>query len=59
MGDYDINFDPDQSYISNLGGRSYMAAVSPWFFTVRTCATPIHIRNLSPPPIAALRSEHV
>lgn len=33
MGDYDINFSPDQSYISNLGNRSYMAAVSPWFFT--------------------------
>ncbi|KAI0339342.1 hypothetical protein BDW22DRAFT_1361896 [Trametopsis cervina] len=33
QGDYDINFDQDQSYISNLGKRSYMAAVSPWFFT--------------------------
>jgi glucan endo-1,3-alpha-glucosidase len=34
MGDYDISFEPDNSYISNLGGRSYMASVSPWFFTV-------------------------
>ncbi|KAI0682732.1 glycosyl hydrolase family 71-domain-containing protein [Cytidiella melzeri] len=33
QGDYDINFDQDQSYISNLPGRSYMAAASPWFFT--------------------------
>ncbi|CAL1709944.1 unnamed protein product [Somion occarium] len=31
-GSSDINFDPDQSYINNLGGRSYMAGVSPWFF---------------------------
>lgn len=34
MGDYDINFDSDNDYIRNLPGRSYMAAVSPWFFTV-------------------------
>ena len=34
MGNYDINFAPDQSYISNRGGKSYMAGVSPWFFTV-------------------------
>ncbi|EKM53184.1 glycoside hydrolase family 71 protein [Phanerochaete carnosa HHB-10118-sp] len=33
MGDYNITFDQDQSYISNLGNRSYMAAASPWFFT--------------------------
>ncbi|KAF8237471.1 glycoside hydrolase family 71 protein [Tricholoma matsutake] len=33
MGDYDINFDSDNDYIRNLPGRSYMAAVSPWFFT--------------------------
>ncbi|KAI0916454.1 hypothetical protein AcV5_002948 [Taiwanofungus camphoratus] len=33
MGDYDIDFGPDESYISALDGRSYMAAASPWFFT--------------------------
>ncbi|KZT21896.1 glycoside hydrolase family 71 protein [Neolentinus lepideus HHB14362 ss-1] len=33
QGDYDTNFDPDEDYISHLGGRSYMAAFSPWFFT--------------------------
>jgi len=36
MGNYDINFDSDNTYLSNLDGRSYMAGVSPWFFTVRT-----------------------
>lgn len=34
MGDYDINTDADKLYIKNLGGRTYMAGVSPWFFTV-------------------------
>jgi len=29
----DIDFVPDQSYLSVLGTRSYMAGVSPWFFT--------------------------
>ncbi|KAJ7694797.1 glycoside hydrolase family 71 protein [Mycena rosella] len=33
MGNYDINFSPDSSYLSKLGKRSYMAGVSPWFFT--------------------------
>ncbi|OBZ77252.1 Cell cycle checkpoint protein RAD17 [Grifola frondosa] len=32
-GNYNITFNSDASYISNLGNRSYMAAVSPWFFT--------------------------
>ncbi|KAJ7713164.1 glycoside hydrolase family 71 protein [Mycena metata] len=32
-GDFDINFDPDESWIRPLGGRAYMAGVSPWFFT--------------------------
>jgi hypothetical protein len=27
--------DTDQPHIQNLRGRTYMAAVSPWFFTVR------------------------
>jgi glucan endo-1,3-alpha-glucosidase len=27
--------DTDQHQIQNLRGRTYMAAVSPWFFTVR------------------------
>ena len=34
IGDSDINADPDNAYVSNLGGRTYMAGVSPWFFTV-------------------------
>lgn len=34
QGDFDIDFDQDQSYISKLGSRTYMAAASPWFFTV-------------------------
>jgi glucan endo-1,3-alpha-glucosidase len=34
MGDYDINTDSDDTYTSNLDGKTYMAAVSPWFFTV-------------------------
>ncbi|KAL0959133.1 hypothetical protein HGRIS_014424 [Hohenbuehelia grisea] len=29
----DITFDRDAEYVNNLGGRSYMAAMSPWFFT--------------------------
>ncbi|KAI8970639.1 glycoside hydrolase family 71 protein [Trametes punicea] len=33
MGNYNITFGPDLSYITNLGHRTYMAAVSPWFFT--------------------------
>ncbi|CAL1710436.1 unnamed protein product [Somion occarium] len=32
-GNFDTNFDSDQSYLNNLGGRGYMAGVSPWFFT--------------------------
>ncbi|KAJ7720281.1 glycoside hydrolase family 71 protein [Mycena maculata] len=33
MGNYDINFNSDSLYLKNIPGRSYMAAVSPWFFT--------------------------
>ncbi|KAJ7170992.1 glycoside hydrolase family 71 protein [Mycena filopes] len=33
MGDYDLSFGPDQAWIDHLGGRPYMAGVSPWFFT--------------------------
>ncbi|KAL0959330.1 hypothetical protein HGRIS_014591 [Hohenbuehelia grisea] len=33
MGNYAANFSMDTTYVSNLGGRSYMAAMSPWFFT--------------------------
>ncbi|KAI0674056.1 glycoside hydrolase family 71 protein [Trametes maxima] len=33
MGNYNVTFAPDVSYISNLENRTYMAAVSPWFFT--------------------------
>ena len=34
MGNYDVNFESDNHYLNNLGGRTFMAAVSPWFFTV-------------------------
>lgn len=33
MGDNDISTQTDTDYISALGGREYMAAVSPFFFT--------------------------
>ncbi|TCD60933.1 hypothetical protein EIP91_009286 [Steccherinum ochraceum] len=33
MGNYDINFSSDQLYINNLASKTYMGAVSPWFFT--------------------------
>ncbi|THH26891.1 hypothetical protein EUX98_g7296 [Antrodiella citrinella] len=33
LGNYDTNFTTDQTYLNGLGNRSYMAAVSPWFFT--------------------------
>ncbi|KAH8823890.1 glycoside hydrolase family 71 protein [Flagelloscypha sp. PMI_526] len=33
VGDSDIDFNSDQDYISNLGSKSYIPAVSPWFFT--------------------------
>ncbi|KAI0646055.1 glycoside hydrolase family 71 protein [Trametes meyenii] len=33
MGNYNVTFAPDTSYISNLENKTYMAAVSPWFFT--------------------------
>ena len=33
MGDYKTSLSLDSIYISNLGNRSYMAGVSPWFFT--------------------------
>ncbi|KAK7689670.1 hypothetical protein QCA50_007465 [Cerrena zonata] len=32
-GDFDIDFGNDQTWINDLGGRGYMAGVSPWFFT--------------------------
>ncbi|KAJ2984799.1 hypothetical protein NUW54_g10372 [Trametes sanguinea] len=35
MGNYNVTFAPDLSYINNLGNRTYMASVAPWFFTVR------------------------
>jgi glucan endo-1,3-alpha-glucosidase len=33
MDDSDITFNSDNTYISNLGGKTYLGAVSPWFFT--------------------------
>ncbi|KAJ7148706.1 glycoside hydrolase family 71 protein [Mycena crocata] len=33
MGDHDVDFAPDNSWIANLGKRTYMTGVSPWFFT--------------------------
>lgn len=38
MGGSDLDFSSDQGYIANLGGRIYMAPVSPWFFTVHNSA---------------------
>lgn len=35
MGVTPANFEMDEQYIRGLGGRTYMAAMSPWFFTVR------------------------
>jgi len=34
--------DSDMAYLDNLkGGRTFMAAISPWFFTVRfQCSEP-------------------
>lgn len=32
-GNNNISFAPDLSYISKLPGKTYMAGVSPWFFT--------------------------
>ena len=29
----DASFDTDTTFISALGGKTYLAAVSPWFFT--------------------------
>ena len=49
MGSSDISFSTDQTYISNLhGNQTYMAPVSPWFFTVRshpTCIVRISDRH--------------
>lgn len=33
MGDYEISTATDEQYMSNLSGRQYMAAISPFFFT--------------------------
>ncbi|KAH6904267.1 alpha-1,3-glucanase [Coprinopsis sp. MPI-PUGE-AT-0042] len=33
MGNYDISNDYDVQNLAHLGGRTYMAGVSPWFFT--------------------------
>jgi glucan endo-1,3-alpha-glucosidase len=43
VGDNDINFTSDKYYLSNLRQRSYMASVSPWFFTV---SCPAMISNI-------------
>ena len=34
MGNYDITNEYDIEFRKYLKGRTYMAAVSPWFFTV-------------------------
>ncbi|CDO69094.1 Glycoside Hydrolase Family 71 protein [Trametes cinnabarina] len=33
MGNYNVTFAPDLSYINALGNKTYMASVAPWFFT--------------------------
>jgi glucan endo-1,3-alpha-glucosidase len=35
MGNYEIGFQSDRQHIEMDNGGTYMAAVSPWFFTVR------------------------
>lgn len=35
MGNHEINFQSDKEHIEMIHGKTYMAAVSPWFFTVR------------------------
>jgi hypothetical protein len=44
MGNDKINFDSDNNYIRNLQGRTYMASVSPWFFTVSSSCGVCKIR---------------
>lgn len=42
MGDYDVNWAEDAydlKYLDRSKGQVYMAAVSPWFFTVPKTAT--------------------
>lgn len=39
MGNYDVDFESDNGYLSNLGGRAFMGAISPWFFTVSCCVS--------------------
>ena len=34
MGNNSANFESDTVYLNNLKNRTYMAGVSPWFFTV-------------------------
>ncbi|KAJ6582853.1 glycoside hydrolase family 71 protein [Mycena sp. CBHHK59/15] len=43
-GNSDINFDSDSTYLSKLGSRSYMAGVSPWFFTASRVSMDLHVR---------------
>lgn len=51
MTDSDISFISDAYYLSYLSKRSYMGAVSPWFFTVSrlnsVCRSILHVLNSS------------
>lgn len=38
MGNHCIDFRSDEQYIAMNHGKTYMTAVSPWFFTVRSCS---------------------
>ncbi|KAG5636461.1 hypothetical protein H0H81_007968 [Sphagnurus paluster] len=33
MGNYNASFELDNLFLKNLGGKTYMAGISPWFFT--------------------------
>ncbi|KAJ7510656.1 glycoside hydrolase family 71 protein [Mycena galericulata] len=39
------SFDTDQTYIAALGGKTYLAAVSPWFFTHYASGSPTGNKN--------------
>lgn len=38
----DISFDTDQTYITDVGNRYYIAGVSPSFFTVSQAIATVH-----------------
>ena len=59
MDNNDITFNSDNDYISNLGGKTYLGAVSPWFFTVSsyihaaTCLLNLDASSIIPAKISS------